>query len=400
MMSFVSYLLAFMALLLAIPVSLFFIEVIAARVLPERRPAPNSNKDIRQRIAILVPAHNESSGILPTLNDIKGQLFAGDRVIVIADNCTDDTAAVAAAAGAETVERNELTKPGKGFALDFGLEHLSQDPPAVVIFIDADCRLEEGAIEHLIKACTLTHRPAQALYLMRAPMESTINYRVAEFAWLVKNWVRPLGLNALNFPCQLMGTGMAFPWQVIRSVNLASGSIVEDLKLGLDLAKSGSPPIFCTSARVTSQFPWSVEGATSQRKRWEEGHISMILTTFSQCIYQAVTRKNLGLLVLALDMAIPPLSLLVILLVGMFSVAGVAVLLGLSSAALVISSTCIVAFILAVFASWTEYGSGILPPSAIISVASYVFAKLPIYRRLLSSSDDPKWTRTDRNKGK
>jgi hypothetical protein len=125
----------------------------------------------------------------------------------------------------------------------------------------------------------------------------------------------------------------------------------------------------------------------------------MILTTFSQSIYQAIKRRNLGLFVLALDMVIPPLSLLVILLVGMSSVAGVAVLLGLSSAALVVNAACIVVLVLAIVVAWSNYGSSILPPSAIISVASYVFAKLPIYRRLLSSGDDPKWTRTDRKKG-
>ena len=52
----------------------------------------------------------------------------------------------------------------------------------------------------------------QILDLMTAPEDSPINYRVAEFAWRVNNWVRPLGLAALGLPCQLMGTGMAFPW--------------------------------------------------------------------------------------------------------------------------------------------------------------------------------------------
>jgi cellulose synthase/poly-beta-1,6-N-acetylglucosamine synthase-like glycosyltransferase len=233
---------------------------------------------------------------------------------------------------------------------------------------------------------------------MTAPDELQINYRVAEFAWRVKNWVRPLGLNALNLPCQLMGTGMAFPWAIIQSANLASGSIVEDLKLGLELVQSGAPPIFYPSARVTSQFPLSVEGAKSQRKRWEEGHISMILTTGRHCIYQAIARRNLDLLALALDMAIPPLSLLAILLAGVSSVAAVAVFFGLSSAALVISATCIGAFVLAIFLSWVKYGRDILPPGAIISVASYIFAKLSIYRRLLSGSAAPQWTRTDRKR--
>jgi hypothetical protein len=72
-------------------------------------------------------------------------------------------------------------------------------------------------------------RPVQALYLMMAPADSQINYKVAEFAWRVKNWLRPLGLRALGLPCQLMGTGMAFPWEVIRRADLASASLVEDL---------------------------------------------------------------------------------------------------------------------------------------------------------------------------
>ena len=98
----------------------------------------------------------------------------------------------------------------------------------------------------------------QALNLQIAPRtNSPIDFRVAEFAFRVKNWVRPLGLRALNLPCQLMGTGMAFPWAVIRSANLASGLAVEDLKLGLDLARAGHPPLFCPSAAsiASSQRP-------------------------------------------------------------------------------------------------------------------------------------------------
>jgi cellulose synthase/poly-beta-1,6-N-acetylglucosamine synthase-like glycosyltransferase len=398
MAMFVSYLLVAAAVLLAVPVTLFLLEIVAALALPAREVVLRSKENIRQRVAILVPAHNESVGILSTLDDIKGQLYPGDRLLVIADNCDDDTAAVAAAAGAETVERQEPAKSGKGYALDFGIKYLSLDPPAIVIVIDADCRIAESAIDRLAITCATTGRPAQALYLMTAPDESQINYRVAEFAWRVKNWVRPLGLNALNLPCQLMGTGMAFPWAIIQSANLACGSIVEDLKLGLELAQSGAPPIFYPSARVTSQFPSSVEGANSQRKRWEEGHISMILTTGRRCIYQAIARKNLGLFALALDLAIPPLSLLAILLAGVSSVAAVAAFFGLSSASLAISATCIGAFVLAIFLSWLKYGRDILPPSAIISVASYIFAKLPIYHRLLSGSAAPQWTRTDRKR--
>ena len=265
MLTFISFLLVTLAVLLVIPIAIFFIEVVAAIALPQRDcPAPPGDGR-RQRVAVLLPAHNESTGILPTLADIKAQIRAGDRLLVVADNCTDDTAAVAAAAGAEVVDRNEPERRGKGYALAWGLRHLGVDPPEIVIIIDADCRLAEGVIDRLAAACAVTHRPVQALDLMTAPDASPINFRVAEFAWRLKNWVRPLGLRALGLPCQLMGTGMAFPWDVIRSADLASGSIVEDLKLGLDLALAGNPPIFCPSPGVISDFPLTVEGIQSQR---------------------------------------------------------------------------------------------------------------------------------------
>jgi cellulose synthase/poly-beta-1,6-N-acetylglucosamine synthase-like glycosyltransferase len=233
---------------------------------------------------------------------------------------------------------------------------------------------------------------------MTAPDNSPINYCVAEFAWRLKNWVRPLGLHAFNLPCQLMGTGMAFPWEIVSSINLASGSIVEDIKLGLDLAQKGSPPVFCPSVSVTSHFPLSIQGARSQRERWEGGHISMIFTTVPDFLCRALARRNLGLFVLALDLMIPPLSLLVILLAAMCALAGLAVLFGFSSTALIISATCIMAFVLAIFLSWLKYGRDILPPRVILSVISYVIAKLPIYRRVLSGSVASQWTRTDRKK--
>src|SRR5262249_17200745 len=183
-----------------------------------------------ESIAVLVPAHNEGIGIAATLGDIKAQLRERDWMLVVADNCNDDTAIAAVRAGAETVERHDPSRIGKGYCLAFGLAHLSKNPPDIVVMIDADCRLAEGTISRLAVACSATRRPVQALDLMIAPDDSPINYQVAEFAWRVKNWVRPLGLKALGLPCQLVGTGMAFPWKLIRSADLASGQIVEDLK--------------------------------------------------------------------------------------------------------------------------------------------------------------------------
>src|SRR5438105_4024860 len=243
-----SLLLAAMAVLLAVPSAVFAVEICAAVFLPHRIDRSQAMAARRARIAVLIPAHNEARGLLATLNDIKPQLHPSDRLLVVADNCTDETATIAASAAAEVVVRSDLTKIGKGYALDWGLNYLALNPPEIVIMIDADCRLAEDVIDRLASVCEQSQRPVQSLYLMVASEGSPINHQVAEFAWRVRNWVRPLGLMALSLPCQLMGSGMAFPWTLIRSVELSSGHIVEDLRLGLDLANSGCAPIFCPSA--------------------------------------------------------------------------------------------------------------------------------------------------------
>ena len=394
----IEYVFVISAGLLAVPVITLVVEIIAALILMKGGSTQYAGTALQRRVCVLVPAHNESAGLLPTLDNIKLQLQSADRLLVVADNCDDDTATIAKAAGAEVVERREPTRIGKGFALDFGLKHLSRDPPAIVIIIDADCRLASGTIAQLATTCATTRRPVQALDLMTAPDDSSVNHRLAEFAWRVKNWVRPLGLHALGLPCQLMGTGMAFPWDIIRSTDMATSSVVEDLQLGLDLAARGAAPLFCPSAVVTSQFPMSADGAEKQRKRWEEGHIRTIFAKIPSCAYTAITQSNLGLLALTLDLAVPPLSLLVMLLTAELLVAGLATFFDLPSTALIISGVCFAALGSAVFLSWLKWGRDILPPSAVLSVASYCFSKLPLYRHILSRSAAPQWIRTDRKK--
>jgi len=173
---------------------------------------------------------------------------------------------------------------------------------------------------------------------------------------------------------------------------------VEDLKLGLDLALSGYPPIFCPSASVTSNFPSSVEGVQSQRLRWEQGHIGMILSTAPSLILAAIVQAKLDLLALAFDVTVMPLSLLGMLVVGMSVVAGLATLLGISSAAMLVSTASLAGLIGGVFLSWLAYGRDVLPPSSILLVFSYVFRKLPLYRNVITRKSRSQWTRTDRGK--
>src|SRR5581483_3783566 len=192
---------------------------------------------------------------------------------------TDDTAEIATAENADVTKRDEPTKVGKGYAMARGIAYLQSSPPDLVLFVDADCRLQDDFVQRMRLVCQLMRRPIQAFYLMHRAEESSINHSLAEFAWILKNWARPLGLRNLRCPVQLMGTGMIFPWDLINAAELATGNIVEDMQLGLDLAAIGKAPYFFPFVKVTSEFPVTAAGTESQRQRWVQGHLATILNS-------------------------------------------------------------------------------------------------------------------------
>jgi cellulose synthase/poly-beta-1,6-N-acetylglucosamine synthase-like glycosyltransferase len=385
-------LLSGIAILLLLPVAVLFVEVLLATTGIERETATRGE---RRRLAILIPAHNESGMIAATLRSIKPQLANSDRIVVVADNCTDDTAKLAEQEGAEAIARSDLTHRGKGFALDFGIRHLEQNAPEIVIIVDADCQVAPGAIDYLARACDLFARPIQAMYVMNARPGTGIKMQIAEFAWVMRNLVRPSGLSRLGLPCHLMGSGMAFPWSRIRSATLATGHIVEDLKLGIDLARAGAPPLFCPEARVTSEFPLSTEGVQGQRTRWEHGHLSVILSEAPRLFWDSLCRLNAGLLALAFDLIVPPLALLALLAAVMWVAGCVFYIAAKSPLPLAISSVTIALLALSIFLAWLRHGRHIISFGKLAFAGLYALLKLPMYAKFLVTRQTA-WVRSKR----
>lgn len=392
----VSGFLVIIASCLMVPVAVFALEVVAGIIAARRNFLGEYWQDNYPPLAVLVPAYDESAGIRSTIEDIRKQLRPCDRLIVVADNCADDTADESRAAGAEVVERNESAKRGKGFALDWGIRHLEHDPREIVIVVDADCRLANHALRNLAHTCATMNRPVQASYLMRTPAGSQVNYQVAEFAWRVKNWLRPVGLHALNLPSQLTGTGMAFPWKIVRTANLANTQIVEDMKLGLDLTLAGHPPVFCPSALVTSEFAKSAKGSGTQRKRWEQGHLALIFNFSPRLFAAAVARRDPKLLAITLDLTVPPLSLLGLLVFSAFLISLCFTIFEQSFAPVIITGAALFVLATATFIAWLKCGRDIVPARSLLLIPSYTFRKLKLYAQLALGRIDSQWTRTER----
>jgi len=392
-MIYIEILLSVISLILLTPTLVIFTQVLSAFLLREIK---NDISGGEVNFTVLIPAHNESTGIIATINSIKPQLESTDRLLVVADNCTDDTAVIARANGAEVIERNDLEHRGKGFALDFGIQHISKKPTEVVVIIDADCIVESNGLRRIAAFAMQNGRPVQALYLMYAKSTS-LKSRVSEFAWCVKNLVRPLGYAKLGLPCQLMGTGMAFPWNTIVNADLANGNIVEDMKLGIDLSISGTPPLFYSQSMVTSFFPVISEVQSGQRTRWEHGHLSMILSEAPRLFAQAIIQGDKNLLAIAFDLSVPPLALLMSLMFGYATLTGMSLMLyDVGYIAFLVSLSGVTLFILAIGIAWMGWGRSILSFSTMLLIPVYVVSKIPHYVKFMFKRQKT-WNKTERD---
>ena len=381
------------ALGLLVPISVLLIECIAA-LFPSR--LTKCHVASQPRIDVLVPAHNEAAGIGATLKTLLPQLTAQNRLVVIADNCDDETAAVARAIGATVIERHEPDRRGKGYALDYGLQFIAAEPPEVVVVVDADCIVHPSTIDRLACLAVAQKRPVQATYLLTQSANPGPKEAVSVLAFMVKNLVRPSGLNRLGLPCLLTGSGMALPWSVISEISLASSNIVEDMQLALDLAIAGYAPIFCSEAKVTGVSPQHKDAAKSQRTRWEHGHLQTLLTQIPRLLRASVRQKRFALLAIALDLCVPPLSLLIMIWAATI---GGALVVGVLSGARIPTVLLAIEGILisiSIVGAWIKFGRGNLPIVALLAVPLYILWKIPLYLAFLVRPQK-KWIRTERD---
>jgi cellulose synthase/poly-beta-1,6-N-acetylglucosamine synthase-like glycosyltransferase len=391
-MSVGDFILIFLAVVATVPIVWLLLEIIVALLPQSNRDKVQKGK--RPRCAILVPAHNEQAGIAATIERLQSELQAGDHIVVIADNCSDRTAEVARIRAVEVIERCDPDRRGKGYALDFGLKHLTVDPPEVVVLVDADTRVFPGSLEPLVRAAAEHQCPAQGIFV-DAPSARSPREQWSAFALTFKNHVRPLGLYRLGLPCLLTGSGMAFPWWVIQKAELGTGNIVEDMQLGIDLAIAGYAPRFCPESRFESNDAPSEAATTKRRTRWEHGHVRTLLTQAPRLLLAGLVQLRPRLIALAMELAVPPLSLLLLIQTALLVVSIIWAMLGGSFIPAIVLTSGAIAGAIGVFVARNKFARDLISLKTMVFLPIYVLWKLPIYLKLLLAPERI-WVRTDR----
>lgn len=377
-------------LLLTVPAIMTLVLAIelAAAQWPVAKPSPPTDAP---RIAIVIPAHDEAAGIAAAIADARAAAPPGARLLVVADNCGDDTAARARAVGAETIERTDDMRRGKGFALAFARDHLAADAPDVVVLVDADCTVADDGIARLAAAAHISGRPVQSAYLMRPAPERGAMVGLSNFAFLIRNVVRQRALARLGAPALLTGSGMAFPWVAFIAAPLATDDLVEDLAIGIALSRQGHPPAFLPQV-LTWSDPARRAATIAQRSRWEQGFLR---TAFSTAL-PLIGSGRWPLTWFGLHLSVPPLALLVL-------IDGItlALLGGLAHAGVIALPFCALATLLGVTVAllllcWWRFGREQLSAGKLLLIPVYILWKLPIYLAA-ALLPERRWIRTRRD---
>ena len=216
--------------LVSLPVLLAAGYLLAATLLSRRLEAPASNS-LERRFRIIVPAHNEAAGIAETVRSLLAVDYPASRfdVLVVADNCQDDTAERARAVGAQVLERQDSEHRGKGYALHHTFERLPADVDAVVV-VDADTLVSPNLLRAFAARRNLGADAIQADYAVRNPNASW-RTRLIAIAFGSFHIVRSRARERLRLSCGLRGNGMCFSAALLAQVPHEAYSIVEDVRI-------------------------------------------------------------------------------------------------------------------------------------------------------------------------
>jgi len=376
-----------LACLVLVPCAILAVECLAA-CLPRSRQRFSLVRV--PRTVVLVPAHDEEECLPEALRTIEPELADEDRVVVVAHNCKDRTAMVARAMGAEVVEARDEGKGGKPDALKAGLRYLDQDPPEIVVIVDADCRVERGAVRALAMAAAAHGGPVQGDY--RFGGDGGFN-SISSLALLVKNVVRPLGLTRLGLPCLLNGAGSAYPFAQLRAAPHGEGSIAEDYQLAIDLARAGHPTAFVPEAQVRSLLPEREDIALRQRRRWEHGHLALVLRTAPKLLGEGLANRHLFFL--GVDLLVPPLAFLVLALLAALGAGVLDLLVNGELRALYISGGAAAVLGLGLGTALLRFLGFAAALQALVGVPAYLLKKLPLYLGFFRARET-RWQKTER----
>ncbi len=385
------------AMVVAVPTALAA-AYLALLTLLSRRPSPPAPAGADFRFDIIVPAHNEAEGIGRTVQallavDWPRELF---RLVVVADNCTDATARLAAAAGANVWERNDPEARGKGHALSWAFSRsVAERWASAIVVVDADSTASSNLLTAFATRLARGECAMQCHYDVLNPLDSW-RTRLMTVALACFHVVRSRGREYLGLSCGIRGNGWCVSLPLLERLPFAAYSLAEDVEYGIDLALLADARVaYVDEAAVLGEMVSSSSAAERQRQRWEGGRIGLIGNRVPALLRKAARRGDAICLDLAVDLLVPPLSYVV--LASLLAI-GLGVLdasvSGTHRLTIALAASSLGCLTLYVARGWAVSGVGWRALADIRQVPGFILHKTVA---VLGRKRTGEWIRTDRN---
>ena len=253
---------------------------------------------MKKRYAVLISARNESKVIGNLIDSLRQQTYPADLIDiwVVADNCTDDTAALARQMNCHVVERFNNDLIGKGYALSYLLERMltsgdAQRYDAFFVF-DADNRLDRHYIEEMNKGFQSGFK---ILTSYRNSVNLSDNWVSSGSAlWFIResrflNNSRML----LGSSCHVGGTGFMFSQEIMqRNKGWKFHLLTEDMEFTLDSVLHGDRIGYCGRAILYDEQPVTFKQSWRQRLRWSKGFLQVFRYYGRALLQRAIVERD------------------------------------------------------------------------------------------------------------
>ena len=380
----------------ALPAILSSIYLLAQTLLSVSCAAPRPASR-QTSFDIVVPAHNEAGNIAQTIASLRAVDWPTElyRIVVVADNCTDETAEVASAAGATVIERHDPVRRGKGYALEYAFNFCRSAPAkGAIVVVDADAVVSANLLQAFAARIQSGESAVQAHYGVLNPLESW-RTRLITIAKAAFHIVRSRARERLGLSCGIRGNGWCVTQSVLEKVPYRAFSLTEDLEYGIQLGLAGYRVAYADEAHSDAEMVSDEKIATKQRQRWEAGRFQLIRSMTGPLLRAAIVQRSAICLDLALDLLVLPLSYIVISIFGLAVLAGIAVTQTHSALNLVwVALACAACLLIYVLRGCQLSGLGARGLLDLIRAPGFIAWKLLIGFR--KRSDE--WIRTERDR--
>jgi cellulose synthase/poly-beta-1,6-N-acetylglucosamine synthase-like glycosyltransferase len=259
---------------------------------------------------IAIPAHDEAQVIEATVRRLRALNYPAHllRICIVADHCTDNTAALARQAGAQVYERREGPRSGKGAALTWLFERVLDNRCDAVVIFDADTRVDPDFLRVMDLRLANGTQAIQGRHVISNPDDGWFP-ALTWAMFLIDNRFQNMGRSNLNWSAKNMGDSICFRAEVLRRIGWGEG-LTEDYQLRQRLLLDGIRIVYEPAAIGFGEAPRTWAQARLQRMRWLRGTRDASRQSAWRLLITALRRRDLALLDGALQAYLPSYSTL------------------------------------------------------------------------------------------